>query len=236
MNTYQPPLNTNNVGQFYGGQYKIDHRDTNSLLCVMLQAGAKMHAQPGAMVAMSPQVQLKGKSKFSLKKMFVTGGEMAISTFTGPGEVLLAPPIWGDIIALQLVGDNQWKVGRDNFLAMSEGVVKETKSQGLGKAMFSGEGLFIHHVSGHGVFFIHSLGAIVERHLQPNEQWIVDNGHLVAWNCTYLIERAGSGGLMSNMLSGEGLVCRFTGPGTVYIQTRNPESLSSWIKGHASSG
>uniref|UniRef100_A0AC34FGJ6 Altered inheritance of mitochondria protein 24, mitochondrial n=1 Tax=Panagrolaimus sp. ES5 TaxID=591445 RepID=A0AC34FGJ6_9BILA len=181
---------------FYGMNYKIEHRDTNSILYVMLQPQAKLHALPGSMVAMSPQVDLKGKSKFSLKNLF-TGGQMAISTFTGPGEVLLAPPLC------------------------------------LGKAMFSGEGLFIHHISGQGIFFIHSLGAIVERHLQPNEEWIVDNGHLVAWNCNYLIERASSSGLMSNMLSGEGLVCRFTGPGTVYIQTRNPETLSSWIRGHA---
>lgn len=89
----QQPQDTNNVGQFNGGSYKIENRDTNSLLYVMLQPGAKFHAQPGAMAAMSPQVELKGKSKFSIKKMF-TGGEMAISTYTGPGEVLLAPPIW----------------------------------------------------------------------------------------------------------------------------------------------
>lgn len=25
-------------------------------------------------------------------------------------------------------------------------------------------------------------------------------------------------------------LCRFTGPGTIYIQTRNPEALISWIK------
>uniref|UniRef100_A0A914YKW0 Altered inheritance of mitochondria protein 24, mitochondrial n=1 Tax=Panagrolaimus superbus TaxID=310955 RepID=A0A914YKW0_9BILA len=83
----------NNVGQFHGGSYKTEHRDTNSMLYVMLQPEAKLHALPGSMVAMSPQVQLKGKSKFSLKKMFI-GGQMAMSTFTGPGEVLLAPPIW----------------------------------------------------------------------------------------------------------------------------------------------
>jgi uncharacterized protein (AIM24 family) len=45
------------------------------------------------MVAMGPEVTLKGKFKFSFKKMF-TGGEMAISTYTGPGEVLFAPAIW----------------------------------------------------------------------------------------------------------------------------------------------
>ena len=81
------------VGQFTGGYYKIDHRDTNALLSVTLQPNAQFFAQPGAMVAMSPEITLKGKFKFSFKKMF-TGGEMSISTYTGPGEILLAPAIW----------------------------------------------------------------------------------------------------------------------------------------------
>ena len=98
MATSQPsPSSLNSladtVGQFNGGYYKIDHRDTNALLSITLQPNAPFYAQPGAMVAMSPEVTLKGKFKFSFKKMF-TGGDMAISTYTGPGEVLLAPPIW----------------------------------------------------------------------------------------------------------------------------------------------
>ena len=51
---------------------------------------------------------------------------------------------------------------------------------------------------------------IVIHQLGQGEQHIVDNGHLVAWNCSYAIEKAGGGG-MSAMKSGEGLVCRFTG-------------------------
>jgi uncharacterized protein (AIM24 family) len=47
--------------------------------------------------------------------------------------------------------------------------------------------------------------------MAPNEQYIVDNEHLVAWNCKYSIERVASGGLISGMASAEGLVCRFTG-------------------------
>ena len=81
------------TGQFNGGYYKIDHRDTNALLSITLAANAPLYAQPGAMVSMSPDVTLKGKFKFSFKKLF-TGGEMSHSTFTGPGEVMLAPPIW----------------------------------------------------------------------------------------------------------------------------------------------
>jgi uncharacterized protein (AIM24 family) len=123
----------------------------------------------------------------------------------------------GDIVPIQLDGQIQWNVGRGGFLAMTHGVVKDTKSQGFGKGMFSGEGFFVNRVSGVGILFVTSLGAIVQRNLKQGEQWIVDNGHLVAWNCPYTIERSG-GGLISGMHAGEGLVCRFTGPGTIFIQ------------------
>lgn len=47
--------------------------------------------------------------------------------------------------------------------------------------------------------------------LADGEKYIIDNGHLVAWNCKYVLERVASGGIISGMTSGEGLVCKFTG-------------------------
>jgi len=47
--------------------------------------------------------------------------------------------------------------------------------------------------------------------MTQGEQFIVDNDHLVAWNCKYTIERVASGGIISSMSAAEGLVCRFTG-------------------------
>ena len=58
--------------------------------------------------------------------------------------------------------------------------------------------------------------------MADGERYIVDNGHLVAWNTKYILERVASGGIISGLSSGEGLVCKFTGPGTVFLQTRNP--------------
>ncbi len=46
----------------------------------------------------------------------------------------------------------------------------------------------------------------------------------MAWNTKYVLERVASGGIVSGLASGEGLVCKFTGPGTVFLQTRNPVS------------
>lgn len=111
---------------------------------------------------MSPSIQLKGAVKFSMKKLLV-GGEMSTSTYTGPGELLLAPSALGDITLIRISGNETWKVGKDAFLACTQGIMKEYKSQGIGKAMFSGEGLFIYNMSGNGIMWITSLGAIIRK-------------------------------------------------------------------------
>ena len=150
------------IGTFNGGSYRVSHRDTNTLLTVQLAAGCPLTAKPGAMIAMSPTITLKGAIKFSMKKL-VAGGEMMHSTYTGPGELLLAPSALGDIANIRLSGDGSWNVGKDAFLACTQGVVKEYKNQGFTKAMFSGEGFFIYRISGVGILWITSLGAIIRK-------------------------------------------------------------------------
>ena len=114
------------------------------------------------MIAMTPTITLKGSLKFSLKKALI-GGDMSKSTYTGPGELLLAPASIGDITIIKLGGNEQWSVGKDAFLACTQGIVTEYKSQGIGKAMFSGEGLFVYKISGVGVLWCTSFGAIIRR-------------------------------------------------------------------------
>lgn len=72
--------------------------------------------------------------------------------------------------------------------------------------------------------------------LVEGEAYFIDNGHLVAWNCEYDIERVASGGLLSSFSSGEGLACKFKGPGTVYLQTRNLNAFAAQMKISTASG
>ena len=184
---------------------------------------------------MSPTVTLRGTVKVTMKKLLV-GGELSHSSFTGPGELLLAPQALGDISLLRLNGKQEWNVGRDAFLACTSGVSKEYKSQSFSKAMFSGEGLFVYKIAGQGILWISTFGAIIRKDLQEGEKYIIDNGHLVAWNAKYVLERVASGGIISGISSGEGLVCKFSGPGTVYMQTRNPAAFGQWASAQASAG
>ncbi|KAK0946667.1 hypothetical protein LTR29_001836 [Friedmanniomyces endolithicus] len=218
------------VGTFNGGSYRISHRDSNTIVTLQLAIGCPLTVKPGLMIAMSPTMTLKGNFKFGVKK-FLVGGEMAHSTYTGPGELLLAPHALGDISNLRLTGQDLWSVGRDAFMACTAGVTKDYKAQSISKALFSGEGLFVYKIGGVGICWIQSMGAIIRKDLRENEKYIIDNGHLVAWNCKYNLERIASGGIISNLSAGEGLVCKFTGPGTVFMQTRNPLAFAAYLQG-----
>lgn len=221
------------MGTFNGGSYRISHRDCNTIITIQLAMGCPINAKPGVLIAMSPTITLKGEYKFSMKKLMASGGEFGHSTFTGPGELLLAPSMLGDMTTIRLSGDESWSVGKDAYVANTQGVSRDYKRQGLGKAMFSGEGLWVHKISGVGLLWITSFGAIIRKDLADGEKYIVDNGHLVAWNVKYVMERVASGGMLGGFASGEGLVCKFTGPGTVFLQTRNPRSFSAYMTGNA---
>ena len=117
---------------------------------------------------MSPTVTLKGAVKFNLRK-FLGGGEMATSTYTGPGEILFAPSYLGDITTLRFSsakeggGGDVWNVGKDAFMCATQGIVREMKNQSFSKAMFSGEGLFVYKLSGVGICWLSSFGAILRK-------------------------------------------------------------------------
>ena len=62
------------------------------------------------------------------------------------------------------------------------------------------------------------------------EKLVVDTGHIVAFSDTMQYKIKTFGGIKSTLFGGEGLICEFTGPGVVYIQTRNYPEFVEWIK------
>jgi uncharacterized protein (TIGR00266 family) len=116
-----------------------------------------------------------------------------------------------------------------SYLAGDANLVISVK--GSMRGMLSGEGLFLLTVQGSGLLLVSSFGAIHSKDLAPGEEYIVDTGHIVAFEetVTYHLEKAtgktkGVGGFFKGMvqsaLSGEGFVCRYRGPGRIYMQTR----------------
>ena len=205
---------------------------------VELTAGESIKAESGAMVASSPTIDIESKMEGgflgALSRKFLTGEKFFFQTLRasrGPGEVLLAPTVPGEIVMLELDGVNEYMVQKDGFLAGAEAIKLDSQMQSLSRGLLGGEGFFILKVSGKGTLLLNSFGAIHKIELKPDQEYIVDNSHLVAWSGTtsYNIERAASGWVAS-FTSGEGFVCRFRGPGVVYIQSRNPGTFGAWIR------
>lgn len=218
--------------------YDILHPGAYPIVKCDLEKGEAMQAESDAMVSMSTTLDIAGTLKggilSGLARKFLTGESFFTQRITasrGNGSVLLAPPLPGDVAAIQLDGSHGLRLQKTGFLAATEGIEIQTKMQNLMKGFFSKEGFFIMSVTGNGILFINSYGAIHPIVLGAGEEVIIDNGHLVAWDETmnYNIEKA-SNGWISSITSGECLVCRFKGPGTIYIQTRNPSGFINWIR------
>jgi uncharacterized protein (AIM24 family) len=116
---------------------------------------------------------LRGSVSFNWRKL-VAGGEMTMSQYTGPGELLIAPSVLGDIIVLRLDGEQEWKIGRDAFLASTSAVKHKYQAQSLTKAVFSGEGLFIYKISGTGLLWLQSFGAIIKKEVSFPKLYLHD--------------------------------------------------------------
>ena len=213
---------------------EILYQGSMPVVLANLDANETLRAEAGAMVYMDPSVSVEGNAQGGVMKglgRMVTGESFFLQDLKANdkgGKVMVAPTNIGNIIEIEMKGTD-WLLQKGAFLCSETTVSTKVKSQGLGKALFSKEGLFIIRAEGHGKLFLGSFGAIHKIELN-NEEVIIDNGHTVAWedSLDYKIEKA-SKGLISSWTSGEGLVARFKGSGTVYIQTRNFDGFLAQI-------
>jgi uncharacterized protein (TIGR00266 family) len=228
-------IDSDGQGMGRGYSYQIEHQPAFSLAILNLQAEQSIMAEAGAMVSMSANIELQSQMKGGLLGALkrAAGGESAfVSTFTargGPGEVTLAPGAPGDIAAIEM-HNQTFYVQSSSYLAGDAGLVVDTKWGGA-KSFFGGEGLFVLMVQGAGLLLVSSFGAIHRKTLAPGERYVVDTGHLVAWEGTtqYTLRKAASG-FFRSMVSGEGIVAEFAGPGELLIQTRNLAALAGLLK------
>ncbi|HEX6843991.1 MAG TPA: TIGR00266 family protein [Actinomycetota bacterium] len=199
-------------------------------------AGAEVKVEAGAMAAMTGDVEIETKAQGGLLgglKRSVLGGEsFFVNTFRSQqgGHIVVAPKLPGDIRLLPITGGT-WFVQSGSWIASDPTIDVDTKWGGA-KTFFGGEGLFLLKCTGTGDVLVSSYGAIVERELRAGESYVVDTGHIVAFpeGVTYAVEKANN--WKTAILGAEGLVTRFQGPGTVWLQTRSEQDLLGWVKAH----
>jgi uncharacterized protein (TIGR00266 family) len=200
---------------------------------ITLTPGGTVRVEAGAMAMTRGDVSMttstQGGFMKGLKRSL--GGEsFFVNDFHSArgGVVGVAAALPGDMAPVHLAGSQALLVQSGSWIASDSGVDVDS-SWGGGKSFFSGEGLILLRCSGDGDLLISTYGALQAATLASGETMTLDTGHVVAFDesVTYNVRK--SGGWKSTLLSGEGLVTDFTGPGRVWMQTRSSADLVGWL-------
>ena len=195
---------------------------------VSLDAGESFTSEAGKMVRMSSNIENEVKTvkrsggiMGALKRM-VSGDSFFMSNYTaqgGPGEVVLAPDLPGNVGYQELDGKTGWYCAGGSYMASGPEIKTEPEWLGA-KALFSGESLMYVRATGIGPLVMDAFGVISEEHVDGT--FIVDTGHVVAFEDTleFSISKAG-GSWLNSFLAGEGIVLNFSGKGRVLVQSHN---------------
>ncbi len=211
---------------------EIQYRPAYALAIAHIEPGDTILAEGGAMVSMSSNVKMEtsagkkgdgmlGGLMKGLKRM-VAGESFFQNRFTAEGSeghVTFAPTPVGDIAVYDLAEELDLYMQSTAFLCSDDTITTSAKWGGA-KTFFGGEGLVMLKATGAGPIVFNSFGGIQE--IDVDGEFIVDTGHIVAFesSLTFKVSRFG-GGWKAFIFGGEGLVCRFTGSGKLWIQTRN---------------
>jgi len=207
-------------------QVSIRHRPAYSLAYVSLDAGERIFVERGAMAAMSGGIHVQAslggtrmKSAFARQVVGNEGFMFAVYEAELFGAwVALSPPRPGDVEVLDISGDS-FLVQSGSLLSYSEGVDISLRYGGVRSVVLQ-EGIAYIRVTGEGSAIIASYGAIERIEVGPGESLIVDTGHLVAFTESMEFTFGPLSSITTAALSGEGIVAKFTGPGSVLLQTR----------------
>lgn len=219
-------------------KFEIKYRPSYALLEVQLPENGHIIAEAGAMIYMSSNIMVETRTRMkdsgilgTIKVSLLGGETLFINDYAakgGLGKVGLVSAPLGDITRLEVAPDKGYIIQSSAYIASTEGVKLDTEWQGFTKGLF-GQNLFMLKTLGEGDVFINTFGAIDKHELKVGESLVVDNYHLAALSdtCSYKVHMFG--GLKSTILGGEGLVTDVTGPGEVYIQTKNVREFVDWI-------
>ena len=212
----------------------IQLRPGSSAAEIKLKPGQDFTAEAGAMIAMSPTIQMtttthKKNSGGIIKglKRMLSGESFFLNHYTAgsqSGSVWLGATQAGDMMVKELDGAGIIVQG-GSYVASSPDINIDMNWQGF-KSLLSKESLFWLSIKGKGTVVVNSFGAIYP--IQVSGEYIVDTGHIVAFeeSLNFSLTKAGKSWI-SSFLGGEGLVCKFNGHGTVWIQSHNTSSFGN---------
>lgn len=198
----------------------------NPILEVELENDESIRAEAGSMMFMSSNIDINSNDSSTNLPENLTDAvakdilsKSLFRSIQGKGQIAFAPPGHGGILDIKLSGNSIYSDGV-SFLAATPELVFSI--QGSLKGMLAGRSLFLQKVTGYGYLYLKYFGSLIEKDLKEGESIIVDTGHLVAYedSVKFKIQKPREGKL-NHIQAGEWIICKYFGPGKVWLQTRN---------------
>lgn len=210
-------------------KFEIVGHGEGQLLRINFKKDEKFIVKQGCMVSMDPvfKLNLRETNFFDIIKRVLSGGQLFLQEYVAKdnGELLVGPSGHGEILKINISNGKSYRISTGKFLCCTDNIILDIKPRA--KGLFgSGDKLFVMEAKGEGSLFVHSIGEIHKIDLKENQEYLIDSGHLVLWDndMEYKSEVAGKRFGIS-LFAGEGFVTRFTGPGTIYMQTRKEKII-----------
>lgn len=218
-------------------KYEICYKPTFAAIFITLEPKERIVAEAGAMVSMDAKLSMttefSGGFLQGLLKKFFGGESLFVNVFSNntdrDRQLVLTQSVIGDIECLNLANLPQKTIcfQPGAYIASTPGVNMGVRWAGFA-SWLAGEGLFKLEISGRGEVFFGAYGGLTQKRIAG--EFIVDSGHLVAYEPNLNMKIGLASGLVGSVTSGEGLVNRLSGNGTIYLQSRSTDGLVRFLR------
>eukprot|EP00667_Euglena_gracilis_P018560 EG_transcript_19729 len=213
-------------------KFNVIPQGSGSAVQVLLEPGETLQADRCAMFCKRSSVRLRSRLRGGvLQGLFLLalqGEDLWLSAFSSENaldEVFFVSPEPRELIVIPIDDETIWNIQHATFVCASGGVC--LRSSYVGARKWFGQGLFVLQAEGSGVVVLAAHGSATLRELASADEYVADSGHVVAWPSTARCEALTAvRGWALALVSGDGVVCRFRGPGRLYLQRQQPEGLA----------
>ena len=209
-----------------------------------LKKNEKIITALGCLIYLDNNV-IKGQLQFdgvmSGIKKFFAGESLYYSIYKGNNEnkegiVMIGTSFIDSVIRLKVEYGKPLRLSRGVFIASTDNIqIDMTVQFNISSILGIGndEGFILptasyigNDITGFGYIWISAFGVFEKIEVPDNEFIIINNGIFLACETKYQYEMSQLGdSLLSSFLSGEGFGLKFNGPCSIYIQTKNINSL-----------
>lgn len=218
--------------------YKIINSPSSGSLVVYLRKDQIVLDKDGNMNYCDGSIKINVNLKKGITGVFnlLTGRDAFENFYQGttiePARICFSSDFPGDVIGIKINAGDKYVFNSSSLLCST--INLEFGHNVRLKNLFGGGSVLLKTASvkegSAGMLWLKTYGGYEQLTVEAGKTMLLDNNLFCAAKAEYRYEITKLGGFKSSLLSGEGLVMKFTGPCKIYIHSRNNEKSAQMIK------